>query len=573
MKDFKVIYKSFKRYNSFKLRLSLFALCIVLLSVYFVVFPAMAEEEQALESQLEKQDEIHMLSTISELQNDLTKRIAQKKKLIAKTDSSTEKEQLEAELKKLDEQYNSTRADFERIATGVELSLFRHEQEQAFDWEKELLALVEPGVNELKRMTKKIRDKSALKDELAHYTKLSLFAQKAVENIEANLSDAKNEKNGTVQKNLKAILPEWKNMLKQFESKAQITQMKLQTIISEEKSLIETGHDSVKNFFRTRGLYLFIGILSFLLSIIAIRLATEHLIRRIPGYSLPYKPFHIRVLDLSARVASLIAGLFILGLVFFLFEDWVLLSLFIIFLLGLGWLVRNTAPRFLKQSRLMLNIGAVREGERLIYQGVPWLVKNIHLFCTLENPAMGLSLRLPIENLLDQISRPFDPDEPWFPCRKNEWVILSDGTWGQIKSLSHETVEIRGNGNTSKLYQTGDFLSQAPLNISRGFRLRSVFGISYDLQKDITGEIPNTIKNHIQGAIKKEGYKRGLMELRVEFQAAGPSSLDIVVIADFEGKMAPDYNRLSRSIQCWCVDACTLNNWEIPFPQLTVHKR
>jgi len=58
----------------------------------------------------------------------------------------------------------------------------------------------------------------------------------------------------------------------------------------------------------------------------------------------------------------------------------------------------------------------------------------------------------------------------------------------------------------------------------------------------------------------------------VEFSEAGASSLDLVVIVDFDGAMAPLYNRMIRAIQRWCVDAATLNNWEIPFPQLTVHK-
>jgi len=80
------------------------------------------------------------------------------------------------------------------------------------------------------------------------------------------------------------------------------------------------------------------------------------------------------------------------------------------------------------------------------------------------------------------------------------------------------------------------------------------------------------LESHINEQIEKEGYKKSLLNLLVEFQQAGASSLDIVVIADFKGDMAPLYQRLSRAIQRWCVDACTLNNWEIPFPQLTIHK-
>jgi len=35
--------------------------------------------------------------------------------------------------------------------------------------------------------------------------------------------------------------------------------------------------------------------------------------------------------------------------------------------------------------------------------------------------------------------------------------------------------------------------------------------------------------------------------------------------------MAKIYSRLERFIQRCCVEACSANNWEIPFPQLTFH--
>ena len=69
-----------------------------------------------------------------------------------------------------------------------------------------------------------------------------------------------------------------------------------------------------------------------------------------------------------------------------------------------------------------------------------------------------------------------------------------------------------------------------------------------------------------------EGYADALHNLRVEFQQANTSSLDIVVIADFDGKLADLYGRLSRTLQRWCVEACTENGWEIPFTQVTLHQ-
>lgn len=207
-----------------------------------------------------------------------------------------------------------------------------------------------------------------------------------------------------------------------------------------------------------------------------------------------------------------------------------------------------------------------------MYKGVPWLVKTINVFSELENPSLGVKLRLPIEDLLGKTSRGFHPKEPWFPCRRNDWVILADGTRGVVTSLSHEMVEMVQRGGARKTYLTSDFLAQSPLNISMNFRLKITFGISYGCQETSTTDILGTLKAFIAEQIEAEGYADVLLNLRVEFQEAAASSLDMVVIADFKGEMAPLYQRLVRAINRWCVDACTKNNWEIPFPQLTVHK-
>jgi len=134
-------------------------------------------------------------------------------------------------------------------------------------------------------------------------------------------------------------------------------------------------------------------------------------------------------------------------------------------------------------------------------------------------------------------------------------------------------VELVQRGGARKTYQTGDFLSMTPLNLSMNFRLKIPFGISYNLQKEATNLVPDQLSAFIEARIEEEGYKEDLLNLRVEFANAGASSLDLVVIADFKGSRAPLYNRISRAIQRWCVDASTKNGWEIPFPQLDIHRK
>lgn len=524
------------------------------------------EPEQALDK---NETSLKMLHSITELKKGLTQRINEKNKALKKSSSDTEKESLTFELKKLDKQLNDYTRDFERIATGIDVGLFAEKKVEAFDWKNELVSLVEPGIKEIKRLTVRARYKTKLKDERSYYHDLIPVAEEAVNNITQLMSQSKDRE---LKKKLKNLLPEWQGVEKQIQNKLEIVGMQLAEMESEEKSIIETSRTSVKNFFRTRGLFLFIAVIACLGVFFFLRLFSRILVRFIPGYTSKYRPFHIRVLNLFFKIFALFLTLFVLVFVFYVVEDWVLLSLTIIFIMGVGWAAKNTLPQYWHQSRLMLNIGAVREGERMVHHGVPWLVKSINVFSELENPYLGVKLRLPIEELLDKTSRPFHKKEPWFPCKRNDWVILADGTRGVVTNLSHEMVELVQRGGSHKTYQTGDFLALSPLNISVNFRLKIPFGISYDLQKESTGSVLEILESYIDAQIDKEGYKKSLANLRVEFQQAGGSSLDMVVIADFKGDMAPLYQRLSRAIQRWCVDACTLNNWEIPFPQLTIHK-
>ena len=198
-------------------------------------------------------------------------------------------------------------------------------------------------------------------------------------------------------------------------------------------------------------------------------------------------------------------------------------------------------------------------------------MRYINIYSTLENPTAGLLKRVPIDELVDLKSRPTKPDDPWFPCLKDDWVILSDGVRGKVIGISEELVQLVERGGSIRTYPTADFISLAPRNLAVNFRIKQTIGISYQHQDQATTSIPDILKDHIQEQAEKEGYGDKLLNLRVEFEAAADSSLNLVVIADFKGELGDLYNRLARAIQRWSVDACTINDWEIPYPQLVVH--
>lgn len=532
--------------------------------------PAEDAIDATQDDQGKQETALEMLRSIVQMKADLVTRMTEKKKQIRQSDSDAQKEMLTSELTQLDEQLAAATRDFERIATGVDDGAFTEKKAERFDWKNELVSLMKPGIMEIKRLTAKARQKTQLRDQLSTYEDLMPVAVQARTRVEALLADAENP---SLKKELEKLLPEYKGMETQISNKLNLVRLQLAELEQKETSFLESSGDSIKKFFKTRGMFIFIAIVACLGVVLVLRACYRLFIRMVPGYNAAYRPFHIRAFELMYRILIFLMALLAVILVFYIFEDWVLLSLAIIFLMGVAWAAKNTLPRFVLQSRLMLNIGAVREGERMMYEGVPWLVKHINVHSTLENPDLGVRIRLPIEALLDKTSRPFHPSESWFPCRKNDWVILSDGVRGCVTALSHEMVELVMRGGARKTYQTEDFLSLAPLNLSMNFRLKVPFGISYTLQKEATGRVPDQLAAFIESRMEEEGYKKDLLNLRVEFANAGTSSLDLVVIADFDGTRAPLYNRITRAIQRWCVDAATLHGWEIPFPQLDIHQK
>ena len=550
--------------------LTLFLLCFFISFCPYLSFGEASDKGGGEQAEFGETDaSMEMLLSIVELETNLKQRLSVKKRELSQSSSDTEKNKLKLELDELGKQLNETETGFERIATGIDVELFKNRKPQPFDWQNEVVSLVEPAIKEIKRLTVKTRKKAGLKEDVSRYDTLLPHAVSAVDNISKVLADSSDKR---VKKELKSLLLEWKGLKEQIESKRKIAGIQLAQMEGSRKSLMETIRESTRIFFRTKGLFIFIALVVSFAVVFLLGRTHGFFIRFVPGYQKKHRPFQVKAFDLVFRVMTLVLTLFSIVLVFYLAEDWVLLSITVIFLIGIVWALKYTLPKLWAQSRLMLNIGSVREGERLIYHGIPWLVSEINFFSSLENPALNLTLRIPIEELLDKVSRPIDTDEPWFPCKRNDWVILGDGIRGKVISLSHEMVELVQRGGAHKYYQTGGFLALSPLNLSMDFRLKVVFGLGYDLQKEAVTTIPATMESFIGEKIQEEGYGGGLLNLKIEFQSAGASSLDLVVIADFKGEMAPLYNRLNRAIQRWCVDACNRYGWDIPFPQLTIHQ-
>lgn len=538
---------------------------IVLLFIsIFLSNKTLAEETPALANG----QVLDTLQSFVELQADLKKDIQSLGTKIKAASSDSEKQQLVAQREKLQEELQRTQINFENIAAGVDLQALRGGKSPEFNFQQEIFSLLEPALKEMKHLTGRVRQKSELREKIAIFNSRLPDTQKAI----ANLSTLKEQtKDKRLSSNLSELLDYWQQQESLMLSELQAAELRLEQLRQEEVSFAETSQSYLKTFFQRRGLYLFQALLVVVAVFLFSRLVHKALVRLIPGYRANQRSFRLRLVDLIHRIATILLAIAGPMMVFYLVEDWVLFSLGLLFLIGVAWTLRHALPRYWKQIELFLNIGAVREGERLVMEGLPWKVRYINIYSTLENPTAGLLKRVPIDELVDLKSRPTKPDDPWFPCLKDDWVILSDGVRGKVIGISEELVQLVERGGSVRTYPTADFISLAPRNLAVNFRIKQTISISYQHQEQATTSIPDILKDHIQEQAEKEGYGDKLLNLRVEFEAAADSSLNLVVIADFKGELGDLYNRLARAIQRWSVDACTINDWEIPYPQLVVH--
>lgn len=341
--------------------------------------------------------------------------------------------------------------------------------------------------------------------------------------------------------------------------------------LATDETLVESAVTKLQVFFKTRGRNLLVTVATFAgLWWLFLRLrkwlvGRKSLIRMSTGLN--------KVLNAVYNLLVLIICLSASLICLYLFNDWLLISLVIIGLFAMAWASRQWIPGFLQELKLMVNLGTVREGERLIWKGVPWLVKDIGLSVTLFNERLdGGKIKIPVKTLIGMHSRPVVKNEPWFPTKPKNWVMLSDDTYGQVKYQTIEQVVLRLYGGSLKYYATPDFLSMNPVNFSDGFCYCIEFRLDYSVQSKVCEQIPALFQEQLRKLLHHHlvGTSPHFTSLKVMFDHAGASSLKLVVLIDVDGSCAHLKGSNQREIQAALVKICNENNLVIPFEKLTV---
>lgn len=513
-----------------------------------------------LASRTEQAEAIEVLKT--ELQN-------------AKEDAT--KKELETKIADAQNKIAQTEAQISAIATGVADETFSRRQGEPFDLQKEMVNLAEPFVKMIKEATATAREIEKLRNTKAEAERQMGLSRQALQRIyllrgALTPDNSESQQTSLELEHLKTEQEQWRKRLQEAEDLAETADQQLQ-IRQDELTRAPSGIGQIAtDFLRSRGLNLLLALGAFFGVFALFRLADGAMtaIRKRRGIQ---RNFAIRIGNLIYQVITILVSLFAMLFVLNMMHDWILLGITSVFAVAIAWIGLKMLPEIIEQTTLLLNLGAVQEGERVMLNGVPWRVDKLDFYTDLVNPELeGGSFTLPVRELVGLHSRPAAEDEAWFPTRKGDWAQMADGHTGKVVIQTPELVQIVELGGSRVTYTTADFVAKTPRNLSTGFRVEVMFGIDYRHQAEATGEIPRTLREHVQAGLNELLNGTGLQNVQVELAAAGPSSIDFEVEADISGELAHLYEDIEREMARLLVEACNVNKWTIPFPQMVLHR-
>lgn len=499
------------------------------------------------------------------------------KKIIARQDlrdslvtGATPSEEAQKVLDEYNADIESMRETFELLTVGdFDDSLFKETEDKPFDWQVELMLVLEPLIDSLQSLTEKPRQMTALRDTITLNRKRLQVAGQAITNLERLQADQYEE---DTRLQVEEFQKKWLDQKESFEQRLLAAQTQLERLDRVEASDNRGFMPSVKAFILGRGLTLLLATCAAVIAWFVMRttwwLFSTHLINKEQRRG----SLWFRLLSYSIYLVNILVCTTAVMAVLYWREDLLLLALALLLLVVAALGIRRYIPAYVREARLLLDLGSVREGERVMYNNLPWQVMSINLHTVLWNPALEGIVRLPLETIETLTSRPVK-DKNWFPTKKDDFLLLPDNTFAQVLSQTPELVQLRIRGGMVQWIPTAGFYAMNIINLSAGktFGISVTFGLDYEIQAIGLTDVPRLLKAAVNESLQDQGYTRFIDSLLVELKTASASSIDYLIFATIKSELASDFFRIERLIQQACVAAANDNGWNIPFPQMKIH--
>lgn len=379
-------------------------------------------------------------------------------------------------LAQLDQQKRNFEKMFERTALGgLEVELYQiadSEEEEIlqYDWQKELIKIVQPVFSSLQNLTESQR-----KRDFIRVTRAELEQNlQSIDNALLHLDEIDTSQlNEASLRQLNNIHGSWELKRSYYENQLELINLQYRQI-EKEGSLSSRIVQGVWGFVTNEGKVLLLSLgaffgLLYIFAWVLRRIVARHE-RRVQSQSHVKKTTLVwRIMLLIYEILSFMIAFAALLVILHSSGDMVLFGFAILIILAMIISLRNSIPAYFRRLRTFLNMGLAREGERVIYQGIPWEIEHINLYSVfLLNPLLDNGrIRLTIDCLETMISRDIPHDEGYYPTEKGDTVLI-DSIYAKVVRQTPETVYLSSYG-TALEYGTAEFAAKRPLNLTTGY--------------------------------------------------------------------------------------------------------
>jgi len=501
---------------------------------------------------------------LSELLQDLRK---------AKDDS--ERAPIQAEIDGLTAELEQTKAEIEIVVLGLQSQEYleigtEKEASSEFDLGKEIAQIFQPLIISLERATEPSRRMEELL-QLSNRTKRrEEVAQATLDNIaQFRLDGEKYPK--YIEDRLANYEEVWNTRLQESVDLGTALNEQLEAAHRMKGSTFKQFVRDFGDFVLNRGVNLLLALgsgLGFLVlcQFFRIGIANFYRARRTGVVSAP-----IRIIGMFISIVGVVGALIIAITIFNIRHDWLMLAMSLLLALAISWSFVQALPSLMEETRVLLNLGSVREGERTLVNGLPYRVERLSLYSKLINPALnGGSLIFPVREMVNMHSRPVIEGEAWFPTNIGDWIVRN-GQHYEIMDQSPEHVIMRRPGGSEDFVPVREFLDTLFESLSGGYRRSHTLGLSYKHIDLAPEEIPRVLSEKVRKRVASRIGEEAILGIDTRLIDLGSSSLDYKILVDIGPNQGQYWENIQTDISNGVVDACLEKGWEIPFPQLVVH--
>lgn len=511
------------------------------------------------------------LKRLEYIQTVLSQKIDERSNLGEAIQAANEQDQedLRVQAEDLSEDIKQLRNTLETTAIGgVDSSLFAPvEEAKDGNWREDIALIAQPVIDSLKDITEKPRKLKELADRIDLRQQELSAATQALDNL-TPLADKAPE--GDLATSLNRLVKQWQDRRDDATSDIAIARFQIADLQGD-KTLPQTIAEALHHFVTGRGLTILLALLVASAVYFGVRFLMRGYRASLVDKTTPESRTRYRLAAYSVEALTFVLILIAIFVVFYQRGDVLLLGMLILLIVGLALGIRNLLPRYLSEARLLLNIGPMRESERILYRGLPWRVESINMYTVLRNPELHGVLRIPLAEFHGTTSRPSGKD-PWFPSSRGDMVLLEDHSLMEVVDQNPDTVVLKHRGGQVVSVPSFEFYRATMTNLSRGptFGVTSSFGVDYRHQDISLTQVPKLLRDAVRGFLSETDLSEFIKDVRVELKLANDSSIDYWIFVTCDSRAAKSYRKIERTIQSACIDACTRASLNIPFPHLAV---